>query len=159
MFDKTPKSKTETSIETSSLAPSEATTLVPEENDGMQRFTATGRPMPQYSPSALASGFHGPLGGEAVQHLPMKFTDESIITVPIPIDEPSPCPETNIIKEGKKSWVSKLGDSIKGKKSQGKFRMVRMTRGEYLKYWAKDEEGRYIGTEPEGMGRELWRNK
>ncbi|KAI9753452.1 MAG: hypothetical protein M1835_000991 [Candelina submexicana] len=158
MFNKRDNDKSDTTVETASVAPSEATTLVPDQNDGMQRFTATGRPMPNYNPSALASGFYGPFGGEAVQHLPSKFTDDSIIHVPIPVDESS----TSEIqqKERKQSWVRKIGDGIRGKKTgQGKFRMVKMTRGEYLKYWAKDEEGRYIGTEPEGLGRELWRDK
>lgn len=51
------------------------------------------------------------------------------------------------------SFMKKLkggGGEKKAKKED--FKMVKMTRGEYLMYWAKDEEGRYIGTEPEGEG-------
>lgn len=45
----------------------------------------------------------------------------------------------------------------KAKKSKEGFRLVRMTRGEYLMYWAKDEEGRYIGTEPVENRAEFWK--
>lgn len=33
---------------------------------------------------------------------------------------------------------------------------LEMTREEYNKYWKKDEQGNYAGTEPEGEGRRLW---
>ena len=34
------------------------------------------------------------------------------------------------------------------------FRLLRMSKGEYTKYWAYDDEGNYVGTEPEGVGQE-----
>lgn len=36
---------------------------------------------------------------------------------------------------------------------------VRMARSEYEAYWATDEEGRYIGTSPQGEGREILRKR
>ena len=36
---------------------------------------------------------------------------------------------------------------------------VRMSRSEYEAYWATDEEGRYIGTRPQGEGREILRKR
>jgi hypothetical protein len=52
--------------------------------DPTQRFTATGGPMPVYRPSAYVSmSIYG-----APQHLPQKFTDESIIPVIILLPDP-----------------------------------------------------------------------
>jgi len=48
-----------------------------EKDDALERFTATGRPMPAYKPSGLAH-----LGlWSAPLHLPQKYTDDSIIPV------------------------------------------------------------------------------
>jgi hypothetical protein len=38
----------------------------------------------------------------------------------------------------------------------GKVKVLRMTREDYRKYWAKDDNGNYCGTEQEGEGRRLW---
>ena len=38
-------------------------------------------------------------------------------------------------------------------------KQVKMTRSEYLSYWARDSEGKYVGTEPEEAGRAIWRRK
>ena len=54
-------------------------------------------------------------------------------------------------------FLRKFKGEEKGKKDE--FKMVEMTRGEYLKYWAKDEEERYIGTEPEGEGAKRLRER
>jgi len=32
------------------------------------------------------------------------------------------------------------------------YKMLKMSKQEYLKYWARDETGLYMGTEPEGEG-------
>lgn len=45
----------------------------------------------------------------------------------------------------------------KGAESE-KHKMVRMRRDEYLKYWARDAKGIYIGSEPEGSGTDRLRN-
>ncbi len=42
------------------------------------------------------------------------------------------------------------------KTATGKVKVLQMTREEYAKYWARDEEGNYCGTEAEGEGRRLW---
>ena len=34
-----------------------------------------------------------------------------------------------------------------------------MSREEYAMYWKRDEGGRYIGTEPEGKGKEILRQR
>ena len=119
----------------------------------------------------------------------MKFTDDSLIKVAIPYkDLPPPGSSSSstasfVVPSGgndprpeqttrKKSLVGKLGSrfslsspsssSSSSDKSENKkagFRMIEMTRREYLMYWAKDEQGRYIGTEPKGRGAEIWRER
>ncbi len=37
--------------------------------------------------------------------------------------------------------------------------MIRVTRGDYLKYFVRDEKGNYCGTEPEGVGLRLLRER
>lgn len=101
----------------------------------------------------------------AVQNLPWKFTDDDLISVPIPVPDSSADGDDTSEHAGS---TTSLGSKVKhafmykgkskGKKSP-KFRVVKMTRGEYLKYWARDEHGNYIGTEPEGLGEELWKNR
>ncbi|KAF2454374.1 hypothetical protein BDY21DRAFT_353795 [Lineolata rhizophorae] len=44
-------------------------------------------------------------------------------------------------------------------KDRDRIRMVRMTRGEYLAYWARDARGKYVGTEPRERGPEIWRER
>lgn len=110
--------------------------------------------------------------GQAPQFLPQKFTDESLLMIPVPMSalkDPSSAPngDDDAVGEQPKqerqqqqqqqqrrssNFMNKLkGGEKKGRKKE-EFKMVKMTRGEYLMYWAKDEEGRYMGTEPEGEG-------
>jgi hypothetical protein len=42
------------------------------------------------------------------------------------------------------------------KSSRSRIKVLNMSQEDYLKYWAKDEDGNYTGTEPEGEGRRLW---
>ncbi|KAL8649291.1 MAG: hypothetical protein Q9226_005638 [Calogaya cf. arnoldii] len=143
-----PISKEENNSDTAPLA---------QDTDAMQRFTATGRPMPSYNPSALGN-MPSDFTSQAPQFLPQKFTDESVLVIPVPLsaleaEEASAPKGDNKEPQRRSSLFGKLkkGGEMKGGKKDG-FKMVEMTRGEYLKYWAKDEEGRYIGTEPEGQG-------
>ncbi|KAL8683603.1 MAG: hypothetical protein Q9224_006668 [Gallowayella concinna] len=82
--------------------------------------------------------------------------DDSIVTIPIPLlvlyppSNPVDLIPTTPSKERRVSWFGRA----KKPKAQ-EFRMVEMTRKEYLMYWAKDDEGRYVGTEPEGEGRKV----
>lgn len=107
--------------------------------------------MPKYDPSALANSVEGATG-EAPQMLPWKFTDEDYMNVPIPIkdDDAAEKGPVDYGSSRKGSFMGRLGLKMagKGEKKKEKFRMVRMTRGEYLAKWARDEEGNYIGTDP-----------
>ena len=71
---------TDLSADAVSMAPSQADTLV--DDDASQRFTATGRPMPAYKPSAWGNMTDG-FVAQAPQHLPHQFTDDSIIPVTV----------------------------------------------------------------------------
>lgn len=100
------------------------------------------------------------MGAGTPNLLPPKFTDNSIISVPVlPPESTSKTlnldadDEDNPIKEVKpKSRLgsifrkASLGEGKPKKESQG-FVMKKMKRSEYLKHYAKDEAGRYIGTE------------
>ena len=106
--------------------------------------------MPKTEIHALANGAEG-FCGEAPQMLPWKFHDEDMITVPIPYDDDGMSESPAAVATEKKGFMGRLGRTISGegkKTKQEKFKMVRMTRGEYLAKWARDEDGKYIGTDP-----------
>ena len=72
--------------DTASVAPSQAETLV--DDADLQHFTATGRPMPPYNPSGWAN-LSGAFVAQAPQHLPYKYTDDSLIPVPVIMEAPA----------------------------------------------------------------------
>lgn len=135
-----------------------------------QHFTATGRPFPS-STSSNTNGFFGgyaaaeSFGRAAPNLLPVRFTDASIISVPVlPHAEPSqskPNAEdsdsdsnTNPVKESKhksrfsiSSFRRKSSSGNAAKKGKQDFVIKEMTRGEYLKHYAKDDNGRFVGSE------------
>ena len=114
--------------------------------------------MPKYDPSALGNlPGGGGFVGQAPQNLPWKFHDDDYITVPVPVEDDGGGQQHHPDDGGekgqkKKNWASKLGAKITGKDTEkkAKFQMVRMTKADYLKYYAKDEHGNYAGSEPEG---------
>lgn len=96
------------------------------------------------------------------------------ITVSIPLssllsDEEIARLDTFKGKCDEKFWITRLISRNKQKKSdansasgqEGKDRVkdVQMSRAEYEAFWARDQDGRYIGTEPEGKGREILRKR
>jgi hypothetical protein len=114
-------------------------------------FTATGRPVPQFKGSALAS-----LGGHmytAPQLLPKRYTDDSIIPAIITGVIPSENKSKDKAEGSKKRGI--LG-KLKGKKEKegagksenGVLKVVFMPRREYQKFFARDLKGDYIGSEP-----------
>lgn len=133
-----------------------------------QNFTATGRPL-RASNAFNQGGFAGGMAGaesfgrSAPNLLPVRFTDNSMISVPVlPHAEPTKVDDTassiytdysdGPIKEQPKSRSRfSLSSSFRRKsssKARGQdFIIKEMTRGNYLKFYAKDDDGRYIGTE------------
>lgn len=145
----------------------------PNNDDDMQRFTAAGRPFNRdVVQNAPLSGFGGVgnIGGgmfATQKMLPHRFTDQSIITVPVrrsDMDEPPAYSEIGGqeqdagAQKGKKkksaSWTSRLGIKDHGSKT-GQFVTLSMTRADYLMYCAKDERGQYIGSEPQEISRRV----
>ena len=96
--------------------------------------------------------------------LPHRFKDTSIILVPIRLsdlfdpDEDFEAWWGSIKKDSgaKKRRFSfsriSLFKPITGA-GKGEFVTVEMTRADYIRYYAKDEKGQYIGTEPQSVSR------
>ncbi|KAL5354292.1 hypothetical protein ACLOAV_000380 [Pseudogymnoascus australis] len=112
------------------------------DTDFYERFTATGRPMPIYNNSAWSSACV--FGPTAPHFLPFKFTDDSIIPVVVRVCEES-------FKAGKEGTPRKSRRSLRDRFRFKKAKVVvaMMPRREYLRHFAHDEEGRYVGTEKE----------
>ena len=68
-------------------------------------------------------------------------------------DEDDPARTGGPISKLKTGFKTLRGDK---KTAQGTVKMLRMSKEDYAKYWAKDDDGNYIGTEPEGEGRKIW---
>jgi hypothetical protein len=116
------------------------------DEDALMHFTATGRPVPVFKGSALSN-----LGGmmyTAPQLLPKRYTDDSII--PAIIKDVIPSENKVVEPKKKKGFLGKLKGAKKEetKNENGVLRVVFMPRREYQKYFARDEKGEYIGTEP-----------
>ncbi|KAM0717124.1 hypothetical protein Q7P37_006976 [Cladosporium fusiforme] len=152
-----------------------ATTLTPTPE---VRTTLTGRPI-TYShdnyTNMLTGGTLG--GGDArmgANLLPPGYTDNSLVHIPIRVSEymPPSSPtssapydlgnDVNWEPARKGSVWSRISKRMSGrcKKSGGKddgLRVVEMSRGDYLKYWAKGEDGQFREdvVEPPG-GRAEW---
>jgi len=123
------------------------------DEDALMHFTATGRPVPGFKPSALQN-----LGGHmytAPQLLPKRYTDDSII--PAIVTNVIPSEKTKQAEPKKKGILGKLkGDKRKdeGKGEKGILKVVFMPRREYQKFFARDLNGSYIGSEPYRRWRE-----
>jgi hypothetical protein len=113
-------------------------------SDEMQRFSATGRPFQAPSKSdKMAMTMQSVNNAESYGHgpanlLPVRYTDDSLIPVPVMRSEDIGKPA----KKEKKSFFSS-----RRKSENTNFVMKEIPRGEYLKHYAKDDSGKYIGTE------------
>ncbi|KPI42095.1 uncharacterized protein AB675_5655 [Cyphellophora attinorum] len=138
-------------------------------SEALQSFTATGR---SYSSPTKADksgrawnayATAEALGNGAPNLLPVRFTDESLIDVPVMRPEDvaragfvgrngtSASQISSDVGSSKKdplssrfSFLTKRRGSSDKKKDE--FVMKQMTRAEYLKHYAKDAAGRYCGT-------------
>lgn len=118
------------------------------DEDALLHFTATGRPLPKFKQSGLIS-----LGGDMYtmpQYLPKRYTDDSIIPaivteiIPRAVVEEAP-------KKKKKGILGKLKvkkEGGEGKDGKGIMKVVYMPRRDYQRFFAKDNKGVYIGSEP-----------
>ncbi|KAK6416705.1 hypothetical protein LTR95_017415, partial [Oleoguttula sp. CCFEE 5521] len=102
--------------------------------------------------------------GVGANHLPYGYTDTSLVRIPIKISDysvtsPPSQPEEAEKKSGFMRKLSSFGGGG-GKKDEGEVRVVGMSRGDYLKYWVKGEDGKFAEgvVEPE-EGRGEWLRK
>ena len=132
---------------TQSIAPSEATTLV----DGYvsmpeQRTTLLGRPIEQkhdhFTNVMMSDGAGGFGTGSAVANLlPPGYTDRSLVRIPIKMSDVDPS-EVKPAKKG--GFLRKLSDGLAAKSNPGdEIKVIMMSRGDYLKYWVKGEDGKF----------------
>lgn len=157
----------------SGAAMSTASTFVPDGSSGPQvRTTLTGRPI-KYEhdtfSNMMTDGSFGD-GMSGANLLPPGYTDSSLVHIPIKVGEYlSPTRSPSIGNDVKREQPRKgsvwsrishtvSGDS-KGKTEDG-LRIVQMSRGDYLKYWAKGEDGEFregVVEPPEGRAEWLCR--
>lgn len=116
------------------------------------------------------------MGAAGAKFLPPGYTDKSLVRIPIresdlgdEAQEPEPEPESSDIYSPEIQVTKKgvFGGLFKGlktkttsprqKQREGGFQMVMMSRGDYLKYWAKGDDGKFLPNvvEPPG-GRRAW---
>jgi len=102
---------------------------------------------------------------------PTPSSPPSMITVPIPLSALLTPEEITRLETYREQcdhtfWITRLINRQKEKKqgsgaeeTKERVKDVRMSREEYEAYWARDEEGRYVGTEPEGRGAVIVRGR
>lgn len=107
-------------------------------------------------------------GSGTANMLPHRFTDDSMLTIPIPakdLEEAMSTQETagpvyheEQKKSSARSWFRRKSSAQKERMGgKGGITMVKMTRGEYLRFWAKGEDGRYLeGVVAPAEGRREW---
>ncbi|KAF7503378.1 hypothetical protein GJ744_003942 [Endocarpon pusillum] len=125
--------------------------LLASSSDDMTRFTATGRPFkPENHYQSTWAGLADAPQAVPGKTLPWKFRDESLISVPClrPKSQEEGIVPGEANKKNNKRWWRRRPLMSNGRMNDlDKFVMRRIQRGEYLKHYAKDEQGAYIGTE------------
>jgi hypothetical protein len=120
------------------------------DDDSLQRFTATGRPMPS-SKAPWGIGLSGADMLSMPNLLPKRYTDDSIIPAILVDVIPSAATKEALEKKSRKKSITRLlkKDTGEGKNGKGITKVVYMPRRDYLKYFARGLKGEYTGTEPE----------
>ena len=158
-------------------SPSDVPTTNPLEAAG-ERTTLTGKPIPDrehdnHSSMMLGDGGMGfGMGTVGANLLPPGYTDKSLVRIPIRQSDLEPeaeetessdiyTPEIQVTKKGMfggmfKGLKNKTSSPRQRQRESG-FQMVMMSRGDYLKYWAKGDDGKFLPNvqEPPG-GRKDW---
>jgi len=133
---------------------------IPDANP-QERTTLFGKPI-EYKHDPFTNMMpDGGMAGAGANLLPPGFTDNSQVSIPIKMsdleDEPvKPPPEVK-----KSGLFGKLSKGFgRGGRSSQEIKVVQMSRGDYLKYWAKGEDGQYLPNVVEPpMGRKEWVSK
>lgn len=159
-------------------AMSTASTLVPSQEPAQQqvRTTLTGRPI-VYQPDNLSNLWTDSSFQAGANTLPPGYTDSSLVHIPIKTAqylEPQATEQqqgyelgNDVIKPSQKTKKGSVFSRLSGKisshgnssssKDSDQLKIVAMSRGDYLKYWAKGEDGKFRDdvVEPPG-GRAEW---
>lgn len=151
------------SKDTHSIASSEAATLAG--NNGKQQeehTTLHGRPI-RRDHDNLSNMMLGDGAGASptvgANLLPPGFTDRSRVHIPIKMSEiEGGAPDSSEVKAEKKGGLFK---KFSGKrKDDEEIKVVMMSRGDYLRYWAKGNDGKYLDSVVEPPeGRKEWLRK
>ena len=129
---------------------------------GAVRTTLTGKPIEYKHDNhtnmmmAETSGFG--FGSAGANLLPPGYTDSSAVRIPIKLSDvpgftPAEPYNEPVKQEKKSSFFGKLKGGSGGKRKESEIVVVRMSRGDYLKYWAKGEDGKFspdVQEPPEG---------
>ena len=150
------------------------------------RTTLTGNPIPtgadrkhdHHTNMMMAEGGGGlSMGGAGANLLPPGYTDKTMVRIPIreadlePEPEPaaqeyqysdtaSPEVQTSSSRKGSFGGMFnnlKKSISARQRERESGFQMVDMTRGDYLKYWVKGKDGKFLDSVQEPPeGRREW---
>jgi hypothetical protein len=134
-----------------------------------ERTTLTGQPITKTQDNLSnvmlgdgGAGFNA--GTVGANLLPPGYTDASLVRIPIKISQylasADNASATTNSKDGdgkKKSSFLKRAFNRRDSRDSGDLKIVEMSRGEYLKYWAKGSNGEFLDSvvEPPG-GRGVW---
>ncbi|KAK4545525.1 hypothetical protein LTR36_002875 [Oleoguttula mirabilis] len=128
------------------------------------RTTLTGKPLVyQHDPMASLMfadvGFVSGVNAAGANLLPHGYTDNSLVRIPIKASDVDGGVLPIKPAERKGGIFRKLSSAFKDK-SDGDFKIVMMSRGDYLKYWAKGEDGHFLSSvETPPDGRKEWVRK
>ena len=130
--------------ETPNVPPAQATTL-------------TGKPIQQYhdhfTSTMMAESAAPWVGNAGANLLPPGYTDKSLVRIPIRMSDVDPNEMQPAKKKG--GFFRKLSSS--GSSSAGEMKVVMMSRRDYLKYWAKGDDGKFLpSVEEPPEGRKEW---
>ncbi|KAH7318987.1 hypothetical protein BKA65DRAFT_513608 [Rhexocercosporidium sp. MPI-PUGE-AT-0058] len=114
--------------------------------DSSRHFTANGQPMPNYKPSAWTNACLW--GEQAPNHPPFKLTDQSLIPVIVRVVHWEAKNKRSSMKTSR-GLVGLMRRIQISQKEVSDIKVVRMPRSDYLKYFARDKNNNYIGSEPE----------
>ena len=123
--------------------------------------TLTGRPL-EYNHDTLTNVMLGDGGAGftaiGANMLPHGYTDDSVLQIPIKLSDYEHSKDHLVVPEKKKGFLRRLSGSVQIKQSSNEeFKMVKMRREDYLKYWAKGEDGKFLPTvEEPPEGRREW---
>lgn len=103
-------------------------------------------------------GGFGAAGQTGAKLLPPGFTDKSLVHIPVKLSDIEGSSEQ---PKKKTSFLRKLSHAVAGNSDGGEaIKVIMMSRGDYLKYWAKGEDGNFLpNVEEPPEGRQEWVRK